>query len=254
MIKIYGLFFVGYLVACQTYGQDSLGMPLQHASLEHHLKVSYDELTMELNINPFNAELRLNNLIDQLKLRFFTSDNFAIRLGFTVNTIDKDITTTNPYGTNPYNIVESKKSTLFGVNAGIEKHFSGTRRLSPYIGIEVVFANRSASHIINDGTTETTIEGAWRTESVVNNSFVYGYEQKAYVQYGANIIAGFDFYVARHFFIGYEAAYKFAYTDYKGVDITTVGTPFPQDNQDVEETEFAVSPSLINGIRVGYVF
>ena len=54
--------------------------------------------------------------------------------------------------------------------------------------------------------------------SIVNNSFVYGYEQKAYFQYGANIIAGFDFYVARHFFIGYEAAYKFAYTDYKGVD------------------------------------
>ncbi|HEX6890552.1 MAG TPA: hypothetical protein VF141_07665, partial [Chryseolinea sp.] len=158
MNKIYGLFFVGYLVSSQTYGQDSLRTVPQHASLEHHLKVTYDELTMELNINPFNAELSLNNLIDQLKLRFFTSDNFAIRLGFTVNSVDKDITTSNPYGTNPYNIVENKKSTLIGVNAGIEKHFLGTRRLSPYLGIELAIANRSSSHIINDGTTETTID------------------------------------------------------------------------------------------------
>jgi hypothetical protein len=254
MNKIYGLFFVGYLVSSQTYGQDSLRTVPQHASLEHHLKVTYDELTMELNINPFNAELSLNNLIDQLKLRFFTSDNFAIRLGFTVNSVDKDITTSNPYGTNPYNIIENKKSTLIGVNAGIEKHFLGTRRLSPYLGIELAIANRSSSHIINDGTTETTIDNAWRTTSIVNNSFVYGYEQKAFFQYGANIIAGFDFYVARHFFIGYEAVYKVSYTDYKGVSITTVGTPFPQDNPDIQETEFSLSPYLLNGIRVGYVF
>lgn len=254
MNKIYGLFFVGCLISSQSYGQDSLRTVPQHASLEHHLKVSYDELTMELNLNPFNAELSLNNIIDQLKLRFFTSDNFAIRLGFTVNSLNKDITTSNPYGTNPYNIVETKKSTLIGVNAGIEKHFLGTHRLSPYIGIEVAFANRSASHVINDGTTETTIDGAWRTTNIVNNAFVYGYEQKAYIQYGGNIIAGFDFYVARHFFVGYEAVYKFAYTDYKGVTITTVGTPFPQDNPDIKETEFALSPYLLNGIRIGYVF
>src|SRR5678815_5606320 len=105
MNKIYGLFLVGYLVAYNTHGQDSLRTALQHASLEHHLKVSYDELTMQLNINPFDGNLDLNNLIDQLKLRFFTSDNFAIRLGFTVNSLKKDITSTNPYGTNPTTIV-----------------------------------------------------------------------------------------------------------------------------------------------------
>lgn len=254
MNKIYGLVMVGYLVAYNSSAQDSVRTALQHASLEHHLKVSYDELTMELNINPFDGELDLNNLIDQLKLRFFTSDNFAIRLGFTVNSLKKDITSSNPYGTNPVTVVENKKSTLIGVNAGIEKHFGGTRRLSPYIGIEFAIANRSSEHVINDGTTEVTIDGAWRTTSVVNNSFVYSYEQNAYFQYGANILAGFDFYVARHFFIGYEAAYKFTYTDFKGVDITTVGTPFPQDNTDVEQTEFALSPYLINGIRVGFVF
>jgi hypothetical protein len=132
MNKIYGLFFAGYLVASNAYAQDSLkNTLLQHASLEHHLKVNYDELTMELNINPFDGNISLNNLIDQLKLRFFTSDNFAIRLGFTVNSTKKDITTTNPYGTNPYTIVENKKSTLIGVNAGIEKHFAGHTPIVP---------------------------------------------------------------------------------------------------------------------------
>jgi len=254
MNKIYCVVVLGFLVAGPANGQDSLHLMPQHASLEHHLKVTYDELTMELNIDPFNGELSLNNLINQIKLRFFLSDHFALRLGFTANSIKKDITTTNPYGTNPYTLDENKKTTLLGLNAGIEKHFAGTHRLSPYIGLELVVANKSSSQVLNDGSTETTIDGAWRTTTLINNSFVYGYEEKAYIQYGANVIAGFDFYVARHFYIGYEAAYKFSNTEFDNIEITTVGTSIPIDNPDVQETEFSFSPYLINGIRIGYVF
>jgi hypothetical protein len=69
-----------------------------------------------------------------------------------------------------------------------------------------------------------------------------------------NLIAGFDFYVAKRFFIGYEVAFTVFNREFRGVDITVVGTPFPQDNPDTSETEFTLGPSLLNGIRVGYVF
>jgi len=236
-------------VMCNAFGQDSLKV-----SPENDLKATYDELTLELNINPFNGELSLNNVLNQIKLRYFISNDLAIRVGFNINSTKIDITTTNPYGTNPYTLEENKKTSLLGLNAGIEKHFLGTRRLSPYVGVELAIANKSSSHIINDGSTETTIEGAWRTVSLVNNSFVYGYEEKAYFQYGVNLIGGFDFYVAKHFFLGYEIAFEFFNKEYKGVDITTVGTPFPQDNPDSKETEFSLGPNLLNGIRIGYVF
>jgi hypothetical protein len=209
---------------------------------------------MELNINPFGGELTLNNLLNQIKVRYFISNTFALRVGFNVNSTKRDITTTNPYGTNPYTLEENKKSTLVGLNVGIEKHFLGTRRLSPYVGAELAGATKFSSHVINDGTTETTIDNAWRTVSLVNNNFVYGYEEKAYTQYGVNLIGGFDFYVAKHFFLGYEVAFQVFNKEYKGTEITTVGTPFPQDNPDSKETEFTFGPYLINGIRIGYVF
>jgi hypothetical protein len=223
-------------------------------SPEDDLKVTYDELTMELNLNPFNGELSLNNVIDQIKVRYFISNTFALRLGFNVNSTRKDVTTTNPYGPNPFMEEENKKSLLIGANLGIEKHFLGTRRLSPYVGIELAGSTKSSSHVINDGSTETTIDNAWRTVDLVNNNFVYGYEEKAYVQYGVNLLGGFDFYVARHIFLGYEIAFQVFNKEYKSVDITTVGTPFPQDNPDSKETEFSFGPNLINGIRIGFVF
>ncbi len=237
------------LTTVNCFGQDSVRI-----STENDLKASVDKLTMELNINPFNGELSLNNVINQIKLRYFVSNGLAIRVGFNVRSTRKDITTTNPYGTNPYTLEENKRSTTLGGNIGIEKHFLGTKRLSPYIGLELAGTNKSASHIINDGSTETTIDNAWRTVSLVNNNFVYGYEEKAYFQYGVNLIGGFDFYVAKHFFIGYEVAFEVYNKEFKGVDITTVGTPFPQDNPDSKETEFNVGPNLLNGIRIGFVF
>lgn len=240
---------ISLMVICSAYGQDSI-------KVHHELfyKVTADKLTLELNINPFSGELSLNNMLNQIKFRYFTTHDFAVRVGFNVNMTKKDITTTNPYGTNPYTLEENKKASLLGLNAGIEKHFPGTRRLSPYIGIELAVAYKSSSHVINDGTTETTIDNAWRTVNLVNNNFVYGYEEKAYFQYGANLIGGFDFYLARHFFLGYEVTFQFYNKEYNGVEITTVGTSIPQDNPDTNETEFSVGPNLLNGIRIGYVF
>lgn len=249
MKNILRSFAISLLITGSAYAQDSIRV--------HHelfFKPIADKLTLELNINPFSGELSLNNMLNQIKFRYFTASDFAIRFGFNVNMTKKDITTTNPYGTNPYTLEENKKSALLGFNGGIEKHFYGTRRLSPYVGLELAFAFKSSSHVINDGTTETTIDNAWRTVTLVNNNFVYGYEEKAYIQYGANLIAGFDYYLARHFYLGYEVTFQFYNKEYNGVEITTVGTPFPQDNPDSNETEFSVGPNLLNGIRIGYVF
>jgi len=242
-------FAFGLLLISNALGQDSI-------KVHHELffKPVAEKLTLELNINPFSGELSLNNMLNQIKFRYFTSHDFAIRVGFNVNMIRKEITTTNPYGTNPYTLAEDKKTSLLALNAGIEKHFPGTRRLSPYIGVELAAAFKSSNHIINDGATETTIDNAWRTVTLVNNNFVYGYEEKAYLQFGANLIGGFDYYLARHFFLGYEFTFQFYNKEYNGVEITTVGTQIPQDNPDTNENEFSVGPNLLNGIRIGYIF
>ena len=227
---------------------------ISHAFSQDSLKVSARHVTMELNINPFQGDLSLNNALNQIKLRYFTSDNFAIRLGFNVDLKKKEANVTNPYGTNPFISNENKKYSSLSINLGIEKHFSGTKRLSPYVGGEIALGTKSSNYSFDDGTVKTEMEGAWRTTTVVNNSLVTGYEEKAYFSYGLNLIAGFDFYVAKNFFVGYEGALQYTHFDYSDIDVTNTGTVFPPVSPDSEETETSLSPKLLNGIRIGYVF
>lgn len=248
MKKFYLCLFLSLLVAAQAVSQDSL------RTSNDHLKVSARHVTMELNINPFRGDLSLNNALNQIKLRYFTSDNFAIRLGFNIDTKKKETTVTNPYGTNPFISDESKKYTGVGINIGVEKHFAGTKRLSPFIAAEFSFGTKFSNYTLDEGSVKTKIEGAWRSTTLVNNAFVYGYEERGYVKYGIGILAGFDFYIAKNFFVGYEAALQFSNIEYTDIDITTTGSSFPPDSPDSKETEISFAPALLNGIRIGYVF
>ncbi len=249
MMKVYLCLFFCLHIVSYAISQDSL-----QVSSGDQLKASTGHLAMELNINPFRGDLSLNNALNQIKLRYFTSDNFAIRLAFNIDVKKKETTVTNPYGTNPFISNENKKYTGFGVNVGVEKHFTGTKRLSPYIGFEFSFGTKFSNYTLDDGTVKTKIDGAWRSTTLVNNNFVYGYEEKGYVKYGFNLLGGFDFYVAKNFFVGYEAALQYSNLEYTRIDITTTGSTFPPDSPDSKETEVSVSPMLLNGIRIGYVF
>lgn len=248
MKKFYLCLLFSLLVVARTFSQDSL------RTSNDPLKVTAGHVTMELNINPFRGDLSLNNALNQIKIRYFTSDNFAIRLGFNVETKKKETTVTNPYGTNPFISDETKKFTGVGVNVGVEKHFTGTKRLSPFIAAEFSFGTKFSNYTLDDGNVKTKIEGAWRSTTMVNNAFVYGYEERGYVKYGLSVLAGFDFYVAKNFFLGYEAALQFSNIEYTDIDITTTGSSFPPDSPDSKETEISFAPVLLNGIRIGYVF
>lgn len=109
------------------------------------LKPQAGNVSTELNINPFNGSISLNNSFNQLKFRFFTAPNFALRLGVNANQSSSTNENSNPYGTNSYVYEETRSTTTFGLNMGIEKHFAGTRRLSPYIGADLAIVNKNSS-------------------------------------------------------------------------------------------------------------
>src|SRR4051812_17331228 len=100
------------LVSCLAYGQDSL-------------KVSQGHFTTELNINPFKGDLSLNNALNQIKVRYFATNNLALRIGLNYNSKKSTEGTSSVYGTNPYNSKDVQKSTTIGLNFGVEKHFMG---------------------------------------------------------------------------------------------------------------------------------
>lgn len=218
------------------------------------LKPGIRNLTTELNVNPFNGQISLNNSLNQIKFRYFTSPTVALRLGFNISRIDSTYNVNNPYGTNSYFDNDSKKSTTVGFNLGIEKHFVGTRRLSPYIGADLSITDRSSSESISNNQSTTNVTNAWYYSYYNNNTLISQIQQPGYTRFGLNLFTGFDFYIARHFFFGYEFNYNISKTNWKEVSIITTPSTGTTSNGSTKNSNFTFGPSLINGIRLGYSF
>jgi hypothetical protein len=219
------------------------------------LKPTTKSLTTELNVNPFNGQISLNNSLNQIKFRYFTSPTVALRLGFNVSRIDSVNNVNNPYGTNSNFNNDEKKSTTLGVNLGVEKHFTGTKRLSPYIGADFSITERSSSENISNNQSTTAVTNAWYYTYYNGNTTITTIQQPGYTRYGLNLFTGFDFYIARHFFFGYEFNYNISKTTWKDISIvTTPSTGTSNNNSTIKNTNTTFGPSLINGIRLGYSF
>jgi hypothetical protein len=150
---------------------------------------------------------------------------------------------------------------MIGINIGFEKHLPGTKRLSPYIGAELTAGYKWSKDVMETSDLTTTIKGAWQQYQYVQTTNGDYYTtinngERGYISYGLNLVTGFDFYMAKHLFIGYEMEFGFIKQNYSNIDITYSGstssstTPSP----DYNDKEFSFGPRIINGIRIGFVF
>lgn len=163
------------------------------------LKPKARSFTTELNVNPFNGQVNLNNSLNQIKLRYFVTANVAVRLGFNVSKTDSISNINNPYGTSGYFSNNERHASTAGINLGIEKHFEGTRRLSPYIGADLSYTDKSAHQTITDNQSTINVTNAWYYTVYNNGTVLTSATQNGYTRYGVNLFTGFDFYVAQHF-------------------------------------------------------
>lgn len=228
-----------------------------HTVAQDSLKASSRDWTTELNVNPFQGSISLNNAVNQIKVRRFISDELALRIAFVTNFIKETGDVSNVYGNNPIDMSEEKKKSLLGLNFGIERHFKGTKRLSPYFGGEFLIHNKGAKHEVNDINYDFTIENAWLTYQYDPQTGYgnYAFAEQASVMVGISAIAGFDFYIAKNFYFGYEFTYGILRTKYKKVAVESTGDSIvPEDYPDIDNKSFSFGASLVNGIRLGFVF
>ena len=242
--------------------------------LTSHLAMGQDTLktaprgwTTELNVNLFQGQVSLNNAINQIKVRYFLNSQSALRLAFSFSNSNKEESSKNPYSTNPYDNTDQKKSNTFGINLGFEHHFTGTRRLSPYIGAEIAFGVKNSNETLKTKDGDTEVKGAWmiaQTYQYYNNGNPYNYivnvpTEKGYTSFGINLLTGFDYYVAKHLYVGYELLLGYSNLKYDDVEITvtpkagqtsTDNTTYPK----LGEKESGFGAKIINGIRLGYTF
>jgi hypothetical protein len=224
------------------------------------LKAPVNSWATELSFNPFDGTLSLNNANAQIKLRRFLSNNRALRLAFTVGYMQDNSKLKSTYGLNPVDANAQRHSFLFAVNVGEEKHFNGSRRLSPYIGWEIGTGIKSSNQVTRSGSNSVTVKGAWEEVNTYYNGQYY-YTSTSYVERGfwsldATMIAGFDFYMAKGFYLGYEFNFGLNYIRYSKIEITET-TDLPNFNTNIpdqNDESWKFGPKVVNGIRVGYVF
>lgn len=189
----------------------------------------------------------LNFVAPALRLRYFVTNNIAVRLTLGLNTNKK---TENVYefadGTgNTGNFVT--KNSMTNINLGAEYHFKGTERLSPYAGLDFGFGMGGSKE---NGSNAQQILGS--------AAYIADYKETFTAKssmFAANIVAGTDFYFAQNFYIGLELGLGFSATTWKdAVREVTVGTATPVKTVTPETKQSVFANNFIGTFRLGWRF
>ncbi|MEO5584044.1 MAG: hypothetical protein ABIQ75_01195 [Flavobacteriales bacterium] len=188
-----------------------------------------------------------------IKYRHFGSATSAFRMGIFLGYQNKT-TITQDEATNP-NMLELKKKES-GINIslqpGIEKHMTGTDRLSPYIGGYVD---------LNYSTTNKTVETQLDL-NIDKREVGYTKDTKGSLGIGLNAVAGFDYYLAKSLYFGTELGFGFAATmpmksksetvaaNSDNTGTATTNTDGKKDNV----SSIQVGPNVVGQFRLGWIF
>jgi opacity protein-like surface antigen len=172
-----------------------------------------------------------------IKYRKFTDANTAMRaevfLGF-------GSTTDVMLAGDPDNTELNEVNSNFDISiaAGIEKHWTGTDRLSPYYG-----------GVVSLGYGRT----GNKTEFLAGTDVEENTTRDGSLTIGLNAIAGMDFYFADNIYLGAELGFGLAFTTlFDTVSETSV------EGVDAVETpngsSFNIGPNVLPRIRLGFLF
>ena|SRR6218665_627070 len=148
-----------------------------------------------------------------VRARYFVADNIAVRLSLGINNAS---TTDNYYENEQDNSgaagTYETSNNSWNLGLGAEYHFTGTDKLSPYVGLDILL-----------GGGKVSSEGA----SSDGTGYVADYSETAEAKtskIGVNLVAGTDYYFAENFYIGFELGWGFSSTTWKeGTSETTFG-------------------------------
>lgn len=199
--------------------------------------------------NPSSLEVQLNLagenntvIAPSLKYRYFLSSNLAIRFGLGYNS-DKteENFTENPDGTGATGSVEMKSSS-FEVSPGVEYHFAGTDRLSPYLGVALTIGSGKYTE------TGSATDGVEYVEGLT-----YDYEAPVSM-FGFSILAGMDYYVAENLFVGAELGWGSTSTTFKEAEGSASFGGTTNSYTEPESKSSSAGFGSVGGVRIGWRF
>lgn len=172
-----------------------------------------------------NAPVGLNN--GMLKGRYFLMDDLALRGSFSLYNHSKKDTSVKDE-------IKTQKGSIFAFGLGIEKHFAGTDRLSPYVGAELMLSSQSGK----------------QTLDVKDKDYV---ELKSPSRFGlgANLLFGADYYIAKRVYMGVEAGLTLLHESV-GASSEKVGGNTTTGEK--KGSSLGINTNLFAGFKLGYAF
>lgn len=187
-----------------------------------------------------NSEFALNNNAGMLRGRYFIKNDLALRVGLNLSVANEK---ENVYGAGNALGFTSNTNTTFAINAGIEKHFKGTARLSPYVGGDVIFGL-----------------GNVHNKADANNNGIYQANytstlSRTDVSLGLRGIVGADYYIAPKVYLGGEVGLGLLKT-WTGDATFEYNNGINAGTNTISSTgsTFNFAPSIVTGVRIGFVF
>lgn len=135
------------------------------------------------------------------------------------------------------------------IRPGVERHFAGTKRLSPYAGSELILgfgANSYKNERLN-ASDEVVTDVYKNNPNAPNANWNYANGFTA----GLGLIAGFDYYIAKDLYLGVEINYAFIFNQANKIKEEI-------DGQDAVETKqgsnWYFNPSTGANLKLGWNF
>ncbi|WP_152567309.1 MULTISPECIES: BT1926 family outer membrane beta-barrel protein [unclassified Porphyromonas] len=173
-----------------------------------------------------------------LKGRVFLGETLALRMGLNLSNVTTSATKEDNQIVQNH-IVKATSSTYTNkllIGVGVEKHFAGTKRLSPYVAAD-----------LNWGLGFTQKETQTNIKSVEDEVIKSPMEHSL----GGAVMLGADYYVAKQVFIGLETGLR-AMGGWKTKGSVRRGNTIQQGS--TTSSSFDLKPTLHAGFRLGFVF
>lgn len=181
--------------------------------------------------------------IGGIRARSFSTATSAFRLNaFVGYTSTSTITQDENSEIDALKLKDTESSFTIALAPGIEQHFAGTSRLSPYVGAELPLAWNTSADKTERQDDETTVNSS-KTKN-------------GYFEIGLNAVAGVDFYFTKNLYLGTEFGFGLQYhkdSKTKGSDSDSeveVGDPVGKGTS----SSFTLAPNVNGQIRLGFVF
>lgn len=206
-------------------------------------KPAAGEKTVEVNFTPFGGS-PIN--ISGLKFRSFTSETSAFRLGVNIayssTSADPEFQgpDNNADGINDFETIDKNSSLGIQLEPGIEKHFAGTDRLSPYFGGVLTIGYNSS--------TEKDQE-----YDLADNKVYEKTTKDGSLDLGLRAVLGADWYFTEKMYLGIEVGYGFLYSSLSDTK-TESDVPGSKEIETPRGSNFQIGATFNSALRLGYAF